>query len=131
MHQRRIDEIPGVGMNFIEITESGQKAAELERGAGNEAGVLDEGFFDLDFVFRRDCRDEYAGKVRVDVGRDGQFGFAEIETAAARTDFVAARNETADLVGARIAFAGCWYLPSRINEMAGLKAFCVVIGLLV
>ncbi len=90
-------------MDFIQIAESRQHAAEFQRHAGNAAGVLHVAFLDLDLVLRIHRHHEVAGKVRIDAGGHGQLGFAEVETAAAGTDFVPAGNEASDLVSGRIA----------------------------
>src|SRR5437773_1132435 len=54
VYQRRVDEVPGVGMYFVEITEPGEEAAELYGDAGNEAGVLHIAFLHPDLVLRGD-----------------------------------------------------------------------------
>ena len=89
-------------VNFVEITEAGQEAPELDRRTRYKTAVENERFFDGKLVVGTGRANEHAGKIRIDVGADRQFRFTQMEAASAGADLVAARNESTDPVSRRV-----------------------------
>ena len=77
--QRLIDEIPGVGMLLIEITQPGEIAAKLEIQPIAQRGCLNKGILHADPASRIKRQRGNAAIVGIDVGGNAQLRFAEIE----------------------------------------------------
>ncbi len=104
VHQRLVDEVPGVGVHFVEVAEAGEEAPALRGESCRQRGRAEVRLLDLDLVLRRDCRDQGCREVRIHVGGEHQLRFCEVEAALAGTDFAPARQEARD--GPRLRILG-------------------------
>ena len=88
-------------MLVVQVTETGEEAAEFRCQAIACSGVQPIRFFDRQRVFGRERDDQVAEELVVDVGGNREFGLAQTQAALAGRD-VAAGHESAERVLVRI-----------------------------
>jgi hypothetical protein len=93
--ERRIDEVPDVGVLLIHVADAREEAAEFRGGAVDRCDQGAIGFLDRDGVFRCQRKREHARELLVDVGAEGDLRFGEAEPARPGAD-LAARGEARD-----------------------------------
>ena len=128
VHERLVDEVPGVRVDFVEVTEAGEEAPSLDREPRRQRRGASERFFDADFAFGRQGHRQRRGEVRINARRERHFGLAEVEAAVARPDLASARHEAGEVEVTRVlrqvgVVAGQDHRDRRI-ERRGTAGWC-------
>ena len=77
--QRLVDEVPGVRVHFVQITQAGKEAAEFKIKTIAQCSRLHESIFNTDATRRVKRQRRHAAKLRVDVGGNAHLRFTEGE----------------------------------------------------
>ena len=102
VNERLVDEIPRVCVDLVEIANSREEAPALDDEALRQRDRPEVRLLDADFVVTVDRGREVAEEIRIDVGGEREFGFAEIEVALPGTDFSPAGRNPGDVVIGRV-----------------------------
>src|ERR1019366_10024046 len=100
--QRRVGEIPGMGVDFILIANARKKPPRLQREAVGQAERLDIGLLHAYAVVRLQRCDQGAAEVVVHVRRQRDLGFAQAEATFARGNIAQGRDKAGDLIARRV-----------------------------
>src|SRR5882672_12576647 len=75
--ERHVGKVPGVGMDLVLITHSGEEPPRLDGETARQAERLNVGLLDADRVLRSDRGDQRAAEQVVDVSGEGQLRLAD------------------------------------------------------